>query len=229
MHRGIASEWQSGSVRTRDDSDAPDRGVPWDGATWVDVDDDGHWSPSLAERSRAFTVLGLLLGFLVLAALFAGLTWDRDGDDDTASSSDTTAPDAQDQPTTTASTTTAAPAPESVDGEAPPDGCETDDREARPLREPSEVRVNVLNGAGVNGLASSTAGQLDAAGYETLAANGPSTGPSEITYLEGFCAEAAAVAEVLDLDGASLQPASAALSDASGSARVEVLLGSDDF
>ena len=202
-------------------------GAPWDGATWVDVDDAGQWRPSALERTRAFVLLGLLVGFLLLAAFVAVVSWDDGGGDDGEVATRTTSPTTE-APTDAAPSTTASPSPASVDGAEPPEGCADDDREGRPLRERSEAPVNVLNGAGIGGLAGDTANSLNDAGYTTTFGNGTTSAPTVITFLEGFCAEGARLAEDLGLPGATLT-AGDALGDPTGAARLEVLLGTADF
>lgn len=193
-------------------------GEAWDGATWVDVGDDGRWHPSVAERTRAFVLLGILLGLLLLAAAVASIG----GDDDepvvapaTSSTTTTTEP---------AETTTTQPLPSSIDGETPPEPCLDDNRGAQPLREPGAVTVAVLNGARVNGLAGRVSGELTDKGYVASPGNADEADVSAIVFAEGFCAEAVAVAAEVGIG--AVEPS---VGEPAEGVQIEVLLGRDEF
>ncbi|MCP5030871.1 MAG: LytR C-terminal domain-containing protein [Actinomycetia bacterium] len=130
------------------------------------------------------------------------------GDDTAASTTDTVAVD----PTTTETTVTTTP-PEPT------------------LREPAEVAVLVLNGAGTKGIAGQGAEVMNDAGYQVLAPkNANSLGPSQVLYIEGFEAEARVVAESFGVDPASVlspyDPGSPPI-DEIREANVIVIIGQD--
>ncbi len=74
--------------------------------------------------------------------------------------------------------------------------------------DPATVRVVVGNGSSRNGLATSTADELTAAGYvDVVATNAISkSADTYIVYRDGFQAAAAAVAELLDIPGERVLP-----------------------
>lgn len=198
--------------------DFSDEGDAWDGATWVDVGDDGRWHPSAAERTRAFVLLGGLIGVLVLVAAVSSF---GGGDASEIAAVTTTTTTMTTQPE---QTTTTQPLPSSVGGEAPPDDCLGDDRDAAPLREPSELSVTVLNGARVGGLAGDTSGELQNLGYDARPDDAEATVETSITYVTGYCAEAVALAEALRVPVTTISEG-----PSDGDAQLVVVLGSDNF
>lgn len=194
-------------------------GEAWDGATWVDVGDDGRWHPSAAERTRAFVLLGALLGILLLAAAIASIGGDDDEEPVLAPATTTTTEPEQEETTTTTQAL-----PSSLDGEQPPEPCLDDNRGAKPLRERGEVSVLVLNGARVNGLASATAADLQDQGYITSSGDAPETEATSIIFGEGYCAEAVTLAQ--DLGVPSVEPA---IGEPTEGRHLEVILGKDEF
>lgn len=99
------------------------------------------------------------------------------------------------------------------------------------VRAPAEVPVLVLNGVGTKGIAADGVTVLKNAGYDVLAPRNATTlGPSEVLYLEGFEAEAQAVATVFGADPAAVvvpyDPADPPFDDIRN-AMVIVVLGQD--
>jgi hypothetical protein len=74
------------------------------------------------------------------------------------------------------------------------------------LRDPSEVRVVVLNSIGLAGAAGRLTENLASQGYQTLEADDftPEQDPSRIWYREGFSAEANVLAE--QISGSLVEP-----------------------
>jgi hypothetical protein len=68
-----------------------------------------------------------------------------------------------------------------------------------PVRDPSEVRVLVLNSTEIAGAAGRFTEELAAQGYQTLPASDftPEQDPSRVWYREGFSAEANVLAELI--------------------------------
>lgn len=100
------------------------------------------------------------------------------------------------------------------------------------VRPPAEVRVLVLNGAGTQGIAARGTEMLQAASYLTAAPkNADALGASTILYIDGYAAEAQAVAAVfgpgLDAIVQPLDPAAPPVADLQDAA-VVVVLGNDD-
>lgn len=185
------------------DDPGPDEasgGIPYDAGGWVDVDDDDHWQPSVEERARALVILLIVGGALFLAAAVASLDG---GDDDRVA-----AQDAANTTTTGSSTTTTAPPdPASLDGEAPPEGCETDDRDANPLRGRDLSTVLVLNGTPRGGHAGASTDDLEEHGYSTMAPdNAGSHDTTLVEWLPGFCAEADRLLDDLAIPTATREP-----------------------
>jgi hypothetical protein len=88
------------------------------------------------------------------------------------------------------------------------DGTQPSDGETAETRAPAEVTVWVLNGGGPTGTATSGTTAVANAGYRTVAAsNAPESVPQSIVYyVEGFQADAAAVAGVLGLPADRVTP-----------------------
>ena len=76
------------------------------------------------------------------------------------------------------------------------------------LREPSEVKVLVANGSGVNGAAGSTTEELEALGYVTgTPADAEQRVPSTVVYFtEGYQREAGALAEAIGAPATAVTP-----------------------
>ena len=163
----------------------PPRPVEWDGGEWVDVGPDGRWRPSVGERFRALTVLGVFFGILLVLGVLLSIGGDDDEDDVTASTTTT------DGSPTTASTTTEPIDPTSVAGEDPPEPCIFDDRQSMALRPPADVVVKVLNGTPKGGFAGDVTRRLAGLGYESVEpGNAGRIAVTRIDYRVGYCAEA---------------------------------------
>ena len=163
----------------------PPRPVDWDGGEWVDVGPDGRWSPSLGERFRALTVLGVSFGVLLVVAVLLSVGGGDEGEDVAAATTTT------DGSPATASTTTEPIDPTSIAGEAPPEPCIFDDRQSLALRAPADVVVKVLNGTPKGGLAGDVSRELGTLGYETTEpGNAGRIAVTRIDYRAGYCAEA---------------------------------------
>lgn len=191
-------------------------GDAWDGSSWVDVGDDGKWHPSVAERTRAFVLLGGLLGLLLLGAALASLGGNDETEVTPVSSTTTT--------TGVEITTTTRPLPSSLDGEPPPEQCRSDDRQAQALRNPSEIKVLVLNGARVGGLAGDTSDQLASLGYQARPDDAVATVASHVVYERGYCAEAVELADAVGVDDIEIREG-----ELDDEVHLEILLGSDHF
>ncbi|MEM7341373.1 MAG: LytR C-terminal domain-containing protein [Actinomycetota bacterium] len=118
-----------------------------------------------------------------------------------------------------ASSTTVTTAPDEV----------TDD--PAPVLAPAEVVTLVLNGAGTKGIAGRGTEVLANAGYEVLAPkNATDNGPTAVYYTASFEAEAAAVAELFELDPVlvvtAIDPANPPFDDLRN-AMVVVVIGED--
>lgn len=101
------------------------------------------------------------------------------------------------------------------------------------VRVPSEVKVLVLNGAQTQGIAGRGTEVLQAASYQTGAPkNANSQRPSAVLYIEGYQAEAVAVAAAfgpgLETLVQPLDPADAPIDDLQGS-HVVVVIGADQL
>ncbi|MDH3679873.1 MAG: LytR C-terminal domain-containing protein [Acidimicrobiia bacterium] len=99
------------------------------------------------------------------------------------------------------------------------------------VRAPAEVRVLVLNGAGAKGIAGRGSAVLADAGYDVLAPkNADFLGPSQVLFTDGFEEEAAAIAEVFQVDPVAvvgpLDPADPPIRDTQ-SASIVVVVGED--
>lgn len=127
--------------------------------------------------------------------------------------------DAGSTTSTTTAPTTLAPAPTPTTTTTPTTGDSTPDTSAALVNtttttppttapDPATVRVVVGNGSSRNGLATSTADELTAAGYvDVVATNAISkSADTYIVYRDGFQAAAQAVAELLDIPGERVLP-----------------------
>ena len=159
-----------------------------------------------------FTMLGGILA--VGAIVFLGLSALSTGQ--TPESTSTTAPAPT---TTTLLTTTSGPTTGSTTASTTTTTTATTTTVA--LRDPSEIRVRVLNGAGIAGLASEVSSQLQALGYEVLEpGNYPILSQSRVWYAQGFEGEALQLAA--EFPDARVEPADADL-DVDG--EIVVVLG----
>jgi LytR cell envelope-related transcriptional attenuator len=133
-------------------------------------------------RGAALVAVAVLIGVLLLArGLDSGELVTASGDDGGEETEGTS-------PGGTASSTTATTAPTT----------------ARPA---SEVRVLVANGSGIPGVAGQRTETLATAGYATLEpANAAPTPNTQVLFVEGFQAEAAAVATALGFPATVAQP-----------------------
>ncbi len=126
--------------------------------------------------------------------------------------------DAGSTTSTTTAPTTVAPTPTTA-ATTPTTGDSTPDTSAALVNtttttppttapDPASVRVVVGNGSSRNGLATSTADELTAAGYvDVVATNAISkSADTYIVYRDGFQAAAAAVAELLEIPGERVLP-----------------------
>lgn len=98
-----------------------------------------------------------------------------------------------------------------------------------PSRLPSDVKVLVANGVGVDGAASRMASRLQPMGY-LLVTPGNTTTPSPesaVAYTEGFRPEAEALATSLSLPASAVRPLDPALVPALDGANVVVVVGND--
>lgn len=95
--------------------------------------------------------------------------------------------------------------------------------------QPRSLRVVVLNATQTNGLAGKVASTLKSHGYSQAAAlYGTPSGSYQTTtvqYAEGHAAEAKAIANVLKVPAADVQPLSSAVAPLSGGAPVTVVIG----
>lgn len=151
-------------------------------------------------RDLLFLVAGILI---VGALIFGGLSlWaGNDDTDDTTttttspveSTTVTTAPSGQTTsaaPVTTSTTTTSAPATTSTT--SPP-------TTIRETRDPSEVRVQVLNSTSVAGLAAGLSDELATLGYQMVEADNytPELSDTMIFHAEGFALEALELSDAI--------------------------------
>lgn len=142
----------------------------------------------------------MVAGILIVGALvFGGLSlWaGRSGDSTTTttvdvSSSTTTVPAPTSPPSTAPVTTTTSPPATAPDSTAPP-------TTLRPVREPSEVRVVVLNSTQTVGVAGRLSDSLAELGYQMAEPTNytPELSDSMIFHAEGFSLEAVELAEAV--------------------------------
>lgn len=169
-----------------------------------------------AGRGLVLIVVAVIIGLVLLAKGFDGAdsTVAGAGTDDAAS--DETADDGDDA---------AEPADDTADddtaGEPAEGGDESDDTatdttdpstEPGDTRPPSEVKVAVVNGTGVPGLASTVTGILDTSSYVTAAKNAASFDheSSTVYYVSGYAEDAKAVAAILSIPADLISPTEAA-------------------
>ena len=196
----------------------------WDGGEWVDVGPDGRWTPSVSERVRALVVLGVAFGLLLVLAAVASVGDNDDGGQAARSTSST------EPVSTTASTTTAPVDPTSVGGEAPPESCVFDDRQAMPLREPSTVTVVVHNGTPKGGHAGDVTAALERLRYDTIEpGNAGRIATTRIDYRAGYCAEANRMISDLGVPTAGLYAMEPGSEAALSRSELVVTLGRDSL
>lgn len=131
----------------------------------------------------------MAVGTLVVAALVFGALWVLTslGDDDTSVAATTTtqassSTSSAGSSSTTSSTTTTVPSTTTTAAST---------TTTVTVRAPADIRVLVLNGKGVQGLAAGVTEELDALGYQMLEPdNHPSLDRTRVWYREGFGAEA---------------------------------------
>lgn len=93
---------------------------------------------------------------------------------------------------------------------------------------PAEVRVLVLNGSGLSGVAGTASQSLAAAGYVTLDPDNATATPTTVVYfVPGFDADAAAAATVLGIPATAVQPLPTPPPVNPADANVIVVLGAD--
>ncbi len=96
------------------------------------------------------------------------------------------------------------------------------------LRTPAEVKVLVVNAARVSGIASQGSNLLSPLGYQMLSpSNGNSVNESVVFYLDGYEADAAAVAVVLNMGETAIAPLPESLSFSPGDAHLVAVLGTN--
>jgi hypothetical protein len=165
-----------------------------------------------AGRGALLIVLGLAVGVLLLG---------RALDDAPATENGTGAPPATDAPAPTGAATAQTGAPE-----AP-----TTTAAVSPLRRPEEVKVLVLNGNGVSGIARVNQEALLPEGYTTLPpADGPLSARTVVYYTTpGFEADSRAVADLLTIPTEHVEPFPPTSGIDPREADVVVLLGQDNL
>lgn len=153
-------------------------------------------------------VLLLVAGILIVGALvFGGLSlWaGRTGDDEPtppAASPTLTRPTSTTTSTPTTSTDTTPTTPTtaaSTTSGAPTSSATTTATTIREARDPSEVRVIVLNSIGVTGLAGTLSDELAGLGYQVAEADNytPELSDTMIFHADGFALEAVELAEAV--------------------------------
>lgn len=96
------------------------------------------------------------------------------------------------------------------------------------LRAPAEVKVMVINAARISGIATQGSELLSPIGYQMLKpGNGNSVAESVVFYVEGYEADAAAVAVVLNMGETAIAPLPASVSFSPGEAHLVAVLGSN--
>ncbi len=129
--------------------------------------------------------------------------------------------------TTTAATTTKTNTPQEQSAAVVPT---TIPPATMPARSPSEVKVLVSNGTGVNGVASKVAGRLQPIGYQLLKPNNTvnKEAVSSVAYIAGYEAEAQGVATSLGIATSSVRaiPNPSPVADLQG-AQVLVIVGNE--
>ena len=167
------------------------------------------------ERHDIINALGLAAVLLLMAfllSLFAGRLFSTVGDGDgfiTAEKEDDSAV------IVTSTSSTTVPDEEPVVEEVV-------------LRTPAEVKVLVVNAARVSGIASQGSDLLMPLGYQMLKpSNGNSVAESVVFYLEGYEADAAAVAVVLNMGETAIAPLPESVSFSPGDAHLIAVLGTN--
>ncbi len=166
------------------------------------------------ERHDIINALGLAAVLLLMAfllSLFAGKLFSTVGEGDGVITAEK--PEESDVIVTSTSSTTVAEVPVI---------------EEVVLRTPAEVKVLVVNAARVSGIASQGSDLLSPLGYQMLKpSNGNSVNESVVFYLEGYEADAAAVAVVLNMGETAIAPLPESLSFSPGDAHLVAVLGTN--
>jgi hypothetical protein len=175
-----------------------------------------HRSGGLDANARGLAVLGvaLLVGFLLLLKAGDG------GSAEAVKTAGGTKPTIDTSGLTDESTTT-----------TPDDTTTSSSEPSGTTHDPSEVKVVVLNGSGLTGVAKSTSETVGGKGYQMLDPSNAAAGRVEATtvyYSEGYQSEAAAIAELLGKTADSVGPKpTQSLGTGSDKANVVVVLGKD--
>ncbi len=156
---------------------------------------------ALANRGVILVLIGLVVGFVVLAQGFG----DRSGDLEASSSDDgateTTTTTAQDGSSSSVAGTAAPGQGSGTDGNGNGNGGSTPPTTvSETLHPPAEVTVLAGNGSGETGVAGGIQDKLVAQGYVAEAKNALDTEASQILYRPGYGLDAAAIAETLGVD-----------------------------
>ncbi len=167
------------------------------------------------ERHDIINALGLAAVLLLMAfllSLFAGKLFSTVGDGDGFVTAEK-----DEEPIVTVTSTSSTTAPD-----------EEPEVEEVVLRSPAEVKVLVINAARVSGIASQGSDLLSPLGYQMLKpSNGNSVPDSVVFYLEGYEADAAAVAVVLNMGEAAIAPLPESVSFSPGDAHLVAVLGTN--
>lgn len=197
---------------------------------------------SAAARGGVLIAIAIIIGFALLAWGFDG------GDDDATAGGGSTQDDQTDTGDNGDGDTTTTVPDDSGDGDSttavPDDGTgdngdgDTTTTTPAELDDPSSIRVAVLNGTDVGGLAGLRRDTLVALNYVATAGNAagrPDITDSKVYFVTGFADEAAVVAEALSGPASVLELAPddlASLEDGelaeAASADIIVVLGTDD-
>lgn len=195
---------------------------------------------SAAARGGVLIAIAIIIGFALLAWGFDG------GDDDATAGGGSTQDDQTDTGDNGDGDTTTTVPDDSGDGDStttvPDDGTgdngDGDTTTPAELDDPSSIRVAVLNGTDVGGLAGLRRDTLVALNYVATAGNAagrPDITDSKVYFVTGFADEAAVVAEALSGPASVLELAPddlASLEDGelaeAASADIIVVLGTDD-
>lgn len=149
-------------------------------------------------RGSLVILTALIIGGFVISRGLDEPSTDETATEETTGSEEISIAGTEDAVTDSATTSTAAGAAVTPDTTAPAVVEETTAvaPEGPAVRAPSEVKVLVLNGAQTQGIAGRGTEVLQAASYQTGAPkNANSQRPSAVYYIEGYQAEALAVAE----------------------------------
>ncbi len=149
-------------------------------------------------RGSLVILTALIIGGFVISRGLDEPSADETATEEATGSEEVSVSGTEDATTDAATTSTAAGAVATPETTAPPVVEETTAvaPEGPAVRAPSEVKVLVLNGAQTQGIAGRGTEVLQAASYQTGAPkNANSQRPSAVYYIEGYQAEALAVAE----------------------------------